>query len=45
MDINLDYDKYKLSGGTLSKLKFRKAAREAIRQCIEEEVLPLRDFL
>lgn len=43
-DISLNYDTYKANGGNLSKLKYLKAARQAIRETIEEEILPLMNF-
>ena len=40
----LKYDAYKVNGGDLSKLKYLKAARQAIRKAIEEDIIPLMIF-
>lgn len=43
-DLSLNYDVYKTNGGELSKLKYLKAARQAIRKAIEEDIIPLMIF-
>lgn len=43
-EIALDYDNYKAKGGELSKLKYLKAARQAIRKGVEEDICPLMSF-
>lgn len=42
--LSLNYDVYKTNGGELSKLKYLKAARQAIRKAIEEDIIPLMIF-
>lgn len=42
--LSLNYDAYKANGGELSKLKYIKAARQAIRKAIEEDIIPLMSF-
>lgn len=41
MDLQMDYDGYLASGGTLSKLKYRKAARTDIAEAIAKDIRPL----
>lgn len=43
-DLSLDYDAYKANGGELTKLKYLKTARQAVRQTIEDDILPLMNF-
>lgn len=43
-DLSLNYDVYKTHGGELSKLKYLKAARQAIRKASEEDIIPLMSF-
>lgn len=43
-DLSLNCDVYKTHGGELSKLKYLKAARQAIRKAIEEDIIPLMSF-
>ncbi|MBD9230922.1 MAG: hypothetical protein EGQ38_02940 [Dialister sp.] len=42
--LSLNYDAYKANGGELSKLKYLKAARQAIRKAIEEDIISLMSF-
>lgn len=44
VDITLNYEVYKETGGTLSKLKYLKEARQSIRKAIEEDIIPLMGF-
>lgn len=42
--LSLNYDAYKANRGELSKLKYLKAARQAIRKAIEEDIISLMSF-